>query len=257
MTDDERLLNRYQTCAAALWGMFGRDPLPNSDPAHFWIERLESLIARRRIAPVACAEEALRARIAELEGLADDLQAQRDSYRATNRTLFDQCSQLRRERNAAADEGRNGSWVWSDTDPNDLESLCEDALVSLTAGQLRALLSGQDAATPDAQDPRLDGMGSSMPGLELAPALAIGERQAVRNRHPTPWAAGIGGDDGKTGFINDADGRPVDFDDPMVCRHVARLVNGNARRGGGREGPPAENREHTEAPHRASRGDTK
>jgi hypothetical protein len=47
---------------------------------------------------------------------------------------------VKRERNfvAASDDA---FWIWSDTDPNSLDSLCEGSLVKMTAGQLRKLLS--------------------------------------------------------------------------------------------------------------------
>jgi hypothetical protein len=46
----ERLIERYQKCSLAIWSMFTSDPL-GDDPAHFWVERLESLIKRGLIGP--------------------------------------------------------------------------------------------------------------------------------------------------------------------------------------------------------------
>ena len=40
------LVSRYQRCALRIWGLFPSDPLPVSDPAHFWVERLESILDR-------------------------------------------------------------------------------------------------------------------------------------------------------------------------------------------------------------------
>jgi len=36
-----------------------------------------------------------------------------------------------------------GTWVWSDTDSNDVESMSEEMTVTMTAGQLRKLLNKQ------------------------------------------------------------------------------------------------------------------
>ena len=38
------LAKRYQECARRIWHLFPFDPLPVDDPAHFWIERLESIL---------------------------------------------------------------------------------------------------------------------------------------------------------------------------------------------------------------------
>lgn len=56
---------------------------------------------------------------------------------------------LRSERNAAALAFSTGVWVWSDTDPNDLDGLCEEALVTMTAGQLRGLLAKAHQVSAD------------------------------------------------------------------------------------------------------------
>jgi len=45
------LLQRYQACAIRIWKLFPHDPLPDDDPAHFWIERLESILDRGLIIP--------------------------------------------------------------------------------------------------------------------------------------------------------------------------------------------------------------
>jgi len=44
------LLGRYQACAVRIWGLFPSDPLPDDDPAHFWIDRLESILDRELLA---------------------------------------------------------------------------------------------------------------------------------------------------------------------------------------------------------------
>lgn len=49
-------------------------------------------------------------------------------------------AQVKRERNfVAADD--DAFWIWSDTDPNEIGSFTEGALVKMTAGQLRKLLN--------------------------------------------------------------------------------------------------------------------
>jgi hypothetical protein len=66
--------------------------------------------------------------------------------RATAEHYCAEARRLRRQRNIAATAAEMGTWHWSDSDPNELESLCEDALVTMTAGQLRAMLPAPDAA---------------------------------------------------------------------------------------------------------------
>ncbi len=56
MNDQDRdfrsmLIERYQACAMALWVMFEKDPLPEGDPAHGMLERLESLIKHNLLVP--------------------------------------------------------------------------------------------------------------------------------------------------------------------------------------------------------------
>jgi hypothetical protein len=46
----DRLIERYQRCAARIWEMFPADPLPNDDPAQGYIQRLESLLDRGLLA---------------------------------------------------------------------------------------------------------------------------------------------------------------------------------------------------------------
>jgi hypothetical protein len=52
---DERdaLIERYQHCTQRLWQLFPRDPLPADDPAQGWIQRLEALLNRGLLAPLA------------------------------------------------------------------------------------------------------------------------------------------------------------------------------------------------------------
>ena len=52
---------------------------------------------------------------------------------------------VKNERNLAAIDAGN-KWIWSDTDPNSLESMGENMVVSITAGQLRKLLSAREPA---------------------------------------------------------------------------------------------------------------
>lgn len=67
---------------------------------------------------------------------ADKALQMRDQFLKTQAEL----AQAKRERDfvAAPDDA---FWIWSDTDPNELSSLVDGALVKLTAGQLRKLLS--------------------------------------------------------------------------------------------------------------------
>jgi hypothetical protein len=44
--DDSELITRYERCALRIWELFPSDPLPPDDLAHFWIERLESMLNR-------------------------------------------------------------------------------------------------------------------------------------------------------------------------------------------------------------------
>lgn len=58
---------------------------------------------------------------------------------------------VKRERNyVAADD--DAFWLWSDTDPNGLDSLSERSLVKMTAGQLRRLLA-QERLAGSSNDP--------------------------------------------------------------------------------------------------------
>jgi len=77
-------------------------------------------------------EELLKAKRLLSENLA------RAQERSTQ--LLEMTRTLRRERNAAATVSSEGTWIWSDTDDNHLDSLVEDAVVTMTAGQLRSLL---------------------------------------------------------------------------------------------------------------------
>jgi hypothetical protein len=46
------LIARYQKCVYRILDLFGtRDPLPPNDPAHFLVERLESILDRGLLAP--------------------------------------------------------------------------------------------------------------------------------------------------------------------------------------------------------------
>jgi hypothetical protein len=47
----EPTYQRYLKCAQAIWRMFDKDPLPDDDPAHSCLERLEALIRLRLIGP--------------------------------------------------------------------------------------------------------------------------------------------------------------------------------------------------------------
>lgn len=69
------------------------------------------------------------------DGRGDERQIER-AYRHLQR----ENAELRRERNAAA-EANGEHWVWSDTDPNGLASLVDDATIAMRAAQLRALLA--------------------------------------------------------------------------------------------------------------------
>lgn len=68
------------------------------------------------------------------------LRAERDTTLARLDAATAELEQVRRERNAAASIAAHGTWVWSDTDDNALDGLCDDALVTMRAAQLRALL---------------------------------------------------------------------------------------------------------------------
>jgi hypothetical protein len=46
----DRLVERYQKCAMAIWELFARDPLGDS-PAQAWIERLEEIVKRGLLVP--------------------------------------------------------------------------------------------------------------------------------------------------------------------------------------------------------------
>jgi hypothetical protein len=46
------VLRRYQRCAMRIWDLFEHDPLPHDDPAHFFLERLESILDRGLLVPV-------------------------------------------------------------------------------------------------------------------------------------------------------------------------------------------------------------
>jgi hypothetical protein len=60
---------------------------------------------------------------------------------AINIELLTERNQLRRERNIATEAAGGGTWLWTGSEAEDeLEDLCEDALVTMTAGQLRRLL---------------------------------------------------------------------------------------------------------------------
>ncbi len=52
--------------------------------------------------------------------------------------------EARREREVLASVSSQGAWIWSDSDPNHLESLVEDAAVQIRAGQLRSLLRARE-----------------------------------------------------------------------------------------------------------------
>lgn len=45
------LVGRYQECARRIWALFEFDPLPDDDPAHFWIDRLEVILDRELLMP--------------------------------------------------------------------------------------------------------------------------------------------------------------------------------------------------------------
>lgn len=47
------LVERYQQCALRIWKLFSSDPLSVDDPAHFWIERLESILDHNLLAPAS------------------------------------------------------------------------------------------------------------------------------------------------------------------------------------------------------------
>lgn len=46
------LIGRYQACAQRIWELFPVDPLPIDDPAHFYLERLESILNRGFLQPL-------------------------------------------------------------------------------------------------------------------------------------------------------------------------------------------------------------
>ena len=51
MSDDDLLIRRYQTCASRILGLFPKDPLAPEDPAHTYIERLESVLDHGWLTP--------------------------------------------------------------------------------------------------------------------------------------------------------------------------------------------------------------
>jgi len=48
---------------------------------------------------------------------------------------------MRTERNIAAEASRQGTWIWSDTDPNDLAGMADAMTITMTAQQLRSMLA--------------------------------------------------------------------------------------------------------------------
>lgn len=61
------------------------------------------------------------------------------------RLLYKMCETLRHERNLAAESVANGFWLWSDTDDNWLDGLTNDALITMSAAQLRELIAERRA----------------------------------------------------------------------------------------------------------------
>lgn len=45
------LLKRYQACALQIWQLFDQDPLPDSDPAQSYLERLERVLINHQLGP--------------------------------------------------------------------------------------------------------------------------------------------------------------------------------------------------------------
>lgn len=56
------------------------------------------------------------------------------------RDLGDALKQTQHERKLAAEASDHGTWVWSETPDDDIESMGDDMLVTMAAAQLRALL---------------------------------------------------------------------------------------------------------------------
>lgn len=54
-----------------------------------------------------------------------------------------QCRDLKRERDVVETVDIHGTWIWSDTDPNHIESMGAEMVVTMTAGQLRKMLAEQ------------------------------------------------------------------------------------------------------------------
>lgn len=82
-----------------------------------------------------------RAKLAELEQQVHDLRGDLAASELLCADYDRDRQQLRRERNVVAEARGEGHWFWSDTDPNDLDSLASDATVVMRAEQLRALLA--------------------------------------------------------------------------------------------------------------------
>ncbi len=55
----DNLIQRYQACVYKIWDLFPSDPLPEDDPAHFLIERLESILDRKLLQPRCQCEDTL------------------------------------------------------------------------------------------------------------------------------------------------------------------------------------------------------
>lgn len=49
---DDRLLSRYQRVALRIWALFPADPLPPSEPAQTWVERMDALLDRQLLVAV-------------------------------------------------------------------------------------------------------------------------------------------------------------------------------------------------------------
>jgi hypothetical protein len=87
-------------------------------------------------------EALLRACQEENERGAADL----DEARGNVDRLTTELASVRHDRKVAEEAAHNGTWVWSDTDPNDLETMGAEMVVTMTAAQLRALLAAHRGA---------------------------------------------------------------------------------------------------------------
>lgn len=110
-------------------------------------------------------------KLAERANLAEVAEAKLADLGDELRSALADATRAREERDLAA-RGVEGRWLWSDTDPNDLESMGDAMLVTMTAGQLRRLLAEKLAA--------------SVPFAEVLPVLRELRAAAVRAENYRP-----------------------------------------------------------------------